>query len=249
MQHSVYIFNDRIALCGTTHPHPEHRHAFVQIFISENQKKNVLDTRIIPSNCPHGLSSGGAHYFSLLLDPSSIHASRLRKTYIQNTEDHVIQLQLTGSSFPLHESIMSKDSDFIKNVSTRLLSLLSCQQLSTDIKKDSRILRVLTHIKQTGNLALSVTEAAGIAFLSESRFMSVFRQQTGLAFRNYLLMQKLVHGVHFLEKSGSFTEAAHAAGFADAAHFTRTFTRNTGMNLKDLFKNSRFIQVFYDLSI
>lgn len=96
---------------------------------------------------------------------------------------------------------------------------------------------------------LSAAEAAQIACLSTSRFLAVFKQYTGLPYRNYLLMQKLIRGIHLLNRSASFTEAALAAGFSDSAHFTRTFTHSTGMNLKEVFKNSQFIQVFYDLPL
>jgi len=40
----------------------------------------------------------------------------------------------------------------------------------------------------------------------------------------------------------SITEAAHAAGFADGAHFSRTFRRMMGFTPSDASLVSRFVQ-------
>ena len=54
--------------------------------------------------------------------------------------------------------------------------------------------------------------------------------QTGTSFRAYLLWTRLNVAIQFAMAGRSWTEAAHAAGFADSAHLTRTFRRMFGMN-------------------
>jgi AraC family transcriptional regulator len=57
----------------------------------------------------------------------------------------------------------------------------------------------------------------------------LFVEQTGLPFRTYLLWLRLTKAVESMAAGASLTEAAHEAGFADSAHFSRTFRRMFGV--------------------
>lgn len=74
-----------------------------------------------------------------------------------------------------------------------------------------------------------VAEAAAMVGLSPDRMSHLFVEQTGLAFRTYLLWLRLVRAVESFVAGASLTEAAHEAGFADSAHFSRTFRRMFGI--------------------
>ena len=56
----------------------------------------------------------------------------------------------------------------------------------------------------------------------ELRLSHLFHTQTGLAFRRYLLGQRLQRALAMLPNAKSLTDVAHQAGFADASHFSRT---------------------------
>ena len=94
---------------------------------------------------------------------------------------------------------------------------------------DPRIGRVLDCLNDEGDGDLSAAEAASIACLSESRFSHLFVKQIGLPFRTFLLWRRLMRAVEELAAGNRLTEAAHAAGFADSAHFSRTFQRMFGL--------------------
>jgi AraC-like DNA-binding protein len=66
------------------------------------------------------------------------------------------------------------------------------------------------------------------AHLSPSRFQVLFREATGLPVRNYLLWRRLLEAVERLQAGEPVTAVAHATGFADAAHLSRSFRRIIG---------------------
>ncbi len=70
---------------------------------------------------------------------------------------------------------------------------------------------------------------AGAAGLSSRRFRELFAPQVGLSCRQYLLWTRLECAIRELARGASLTEAALTAGFADAAHLTRTFRRMVGI--------------------
>ena len=68
------------------------------------------------------------------------------------------------------------------------------------------------------------TVAANVR-LSPSRFLHLFTTSVGVPLRPYVLWLRLQCGARELARGRSVADAACAAGFSDAAHFTRTFRR------------------------
>ena len=89
----------------------------------------------------------------------------------------------------------------------------------------------------------ALTEVAGVAFLSPSRFRHLFAEQTGMGLRQYILWRRFVSVWEHRMNGASLAEAAHAAGFADSAHLARTSRRMIGIppSLMDV-ANSPFVQ-------
>lgn len=71
---------------------------------------------------------------------------------------------------------------------------------------------------------------ARLVHLSPTRFSHWFVEQTGLPLRSYRKWSRLVAALQHIAAGRSLTEAAHAAGFADAAHFSRTFRNLFGLD-------------------
>lgn len=101
-----------------------------------------------------------------------------------------------------------------------------------------RVKRVLRHVRdQLGaEDALSLQNLAKIAGLSPSRFMHVFTESVGVPLRPYVLWLRLQRASGELMRGASVTDAAHSAGFADAAHMTRTFRRMLGTTPSELIR-------------
>lgn len=94
---------------------------------------------------------------------------------------------------------------------------------------DQRITRVLDKLSSDIDKPMNVGQAAEIACLSESRFSHLFVAEIGLPFRTYLLWRRMRLAVSSVASGTSLTSAAHEAGFADSAHFSRTFLRMFGV--------------------
>jgi AraC-like DNA-binding protein len=93
---------------------------------------------------------------------------------------------------------------------------------------DPRIDRIIEYAAAHPDRPLAETAAATGVHLSPSRLRHLFVEHTGLAFKTYLLWRRLVRALDVYSQGLSLTEAAHAAGFADSAHFSRAFKRTFG---------------------
>jgi AraC-like DNA-binding protein len=107
---------------------------------------------------------------------------------------------------------------------------------------DGRIERAIATMRGSLDTVPRLDELAGAARLSAGRFGHLFREVTGIPMRRYQLWLRLVAALAELSSGCSLTEAAHAAGFADSAHMTRTFRRMFGIAPSALHRHSRFVQ-------
>lgn len=104
-----------------------------------------------------------------------------------------------------------------------------CAKLVQDISQtaprkpsDPRVLAAVEYIRQRADQAVSLQEVARVAKLSPDRFRHLFVEETGMPLRTYVLWRRLVHVWTLLSAGQSLSSAAHAAGFADSAHLSRT---------------------------
>ncbi len=99
---------------------------------------------------------------------------------------------------------------------------------------DPRVQATIAWAAQRLDERLGVSEAARRVGLSPDRMSHLFVEQTGLPFRTYLLWLRMTRAVELYADGASITQAAHEAGFADSAHFSRTFRRMFGVAAAEL---------------
>lgn len=96
-------------------------------------------------------------------------------------------------------------------------------------KLDERIVRALAIVRQMEAPKIRLEEVADAVFLSPSRFQHLFSEEVGLPFRRYVLWRKLARSIIEVGRGATLSAAAHASGFSDSAHLTRTFYQMFGI--------------------
>jgi AraC-like DNA-binding protein len=124
----------------------------------------------------------------------------------------------------------------------RALSL-GGEPVSPPLGRHPGVRRVLRHLRQAPpETETSLAGLAQIAGLSPGRFMHAFTQTVGIPLRPYLRWLKLERAVSALAAGASLGDAAYGAGFADAAHMSRTVRRMFGVTPSDLRRRSQSVQ-------
>ncbi|MBN9546290.1 MAG: helix-turn-helix domain-containing protein [Alphaproteobacteria bacterium] len=94
---------------------------------------------------------------------------------------------------------------------------------------DMRVRKMMDHVAARLDAGITLGVAAKAVGLSPGRARHLFVEQTGLPFRSYVLWLRMTRAVGIMSAGRSLTDAAHEAGFADSAHFSRTFRRMFGL--------------------
>ncbi|MBV6491047.1 MAG: hypothetical protein CNCCGFBP_01578 [Fimbriimonadaceae bacterium] len=77
--------------------------------------------------------------------------------------------------------------------------------------------------------APTLSAVASALGLAESSLSHVLKREVGIPYRRLVLWQRLIAAARELRLGADLTTAAHAAGFADLAHLSRTFTAMFGI--------------------
>lgn len=94
---------------------------------------------------------------------------------------------------------------------------------------DTRIMKSLQLIMENESEKIPVAAVAGQVNLSVSQFQRIFRKETGLSFRRFVLHTKLIRSIRAMHDNHNLTSSSFQGGFADQAHLTRTFRKNFGI--------------------
>ncbi len=108
---------------------------------------------------------------------------------------------------------------------------------------DERVAKALTVFEGLEDKKISAADLAKQVHLSESRLSHLFQEHLGLPIRRDLLWLKVLDACDQVNGSANITEAAHAAGFTDAAHFTHSARQLLGISPGMLFQNRSFVRV------
>jgi AraC-like DNA-binding protein len=87
---------------------------------------------------------------------------------------------------------------------------------------DPRVLAAIEYIRRRIETPITLAEVAKVAHLSPGRFRHLFVAETGMPLRTYVLWRRLLQVWSLLMQGQSLSEAAHAVGFSDSAHLSRT---------------------------
>lgn len=174
---------------------------------------------VIPPDRQHAQRASNAIVVSVYVEPESVEGRAL-STLARERSTASIPVQ--ASELPTWTACDAWDW------SSKLLDAVSAG--SSAAPMDERVARAVGYIREhleEGDLSLrAIGKNVG---LSAGRLSHLFPDQVGIPIRPYVLWLRLQRAADALARGSNLTEAAHAAGFADAAHLSRTFRRMFGI--------------------
>ena len=88
--------------------------------------------------------------------------------------------------------------------------------------------------------ATCATEAG----LSSSRFLHLFKEETGIAFRSFRAWKRARHLLHFANQDINLAHLAQDIGYPDSTHFSHSIRRFYGLKPRAIFSGSRDLAIY-----
>jgi AraC family transcriptional regulator len=186
---------------------------------------------VVPAHESHAFEARGQRVAQIFVEPESRDGRRLQ---LQYGMDEIAAI----SSTALERHINALATGYEGRVADQVLVAGTLSAIATIVgatpaparPPDARIALAVDLIRKRLGEAIALGEIAEAVHLSPDRFRHLFMEETGVAFRPYLLWQRLECSLAAYVAGQSLTEAAYAGGFADSAHLSRTFKRMFGIS-------------------
>jgi AraC-like DNA-binding protein len=249
---SIYFCIGRMLMIAPLQENELHHHGAIQIVLAMEQPFSIriengdwqeTTAVIIDSNVPHHLKDLHGHHISLSIVPERSHGQHLQQYVLKGLK--VQYLDYLDVS--LYRNKFQQCLDQQHNC-PRAFQL--CEEFIDHLTGvrgypgiiDDRIQRVINWIQQNLSKPISARKLAQSVYLSEDRFLHLFKEQLGLPLRQYILYQRVMTAILEYLRGKNLTHAAYLAGFSDSAHFTRTFVAMNGFKPSQLAKHKEMVQ-------
>ncbi|HEU4629573.1 MAG TPA: AraC family transcriptional regulator [Gemmatimonadaceae bacterium] len=178
---------------------------------------------IIPPRQPHAMDvTHVPANVVLFVEPETREGRALTERWLQDGIAAIPEALFAELATPLFAAYFEeRTAAAVERAARRVIHTLA-GGVEPAVVTDERILRAVAHIKAHLDAPLTLDDVADVACLSPSRFRHLFVEQTGVGLRPYILWRRFLRVWELLTAGESLSTAAHAAGFADAAHLSRT---------------------------
>ena len=199
--------------------------------------------KIISQNCPVSFGVNWLHFIS-----DSIFIKQALLNFPVATKLNAsCKIQLK-SDFALFESFFQEYSNNYKGIGRNVLAsyfkiqsliikIISVLVENSDLEtfhlsgQGSRLLKAIEFINANYKSTITLKQLAGLCFMSENYFHSLFKKEFTVTPNNYILQLRMNEALNLLSNTNlSIKEVARECGYIDAAYFSRTFSKYFGLS-------------------
>ena len=234
----MFIWPDRALFIGDRSVTDLHAHHAVELSVALDDSGIDMATAavehrgipgaVVRSDAEHQLAIHGPKIAILYIEPRSAVGVALAR-WLGERDLVPVPDDVAATHRPGLAALFRADADLAAAQAACGALTEAFAGVTAPLQRDVRIDRALAFLNAHVEAAPTQAEVASEVGLSASRFGHLFSAQVGLPMRRYLLWMRLRHALTAALAGASMVEAAHAAGFADAAHFTRTCKRMFGL--------------------
>ena len=183
----------------------------------------AYDGVVIPSRQPHTMDATTVPASAVLfLEPETREGRALAERWLRGGITALPAAALADVAAPLFAAWRDDGRDAAVAAAAQRVVRTLTGGVEPSVVADPRILRATAYVRAHLDRPLTLEEVAAEACLSPSRFRHLFVEETGMGLRPYVLWRRFVRVWELIAAGTPLSAAAHAAGFADAAHLSRT---------------------------
>jgi transcriptional regulator GlxA family with amidase domain len=185
---------------------------------------------IVAAHEPHAFEARGQLVAMIFVDPESRQGRRLQQRHQHQGIAALRTVAIEQGISDLAAAFRARTSDAALIERARaIVDTLAGPISEASDATDERIARAVRLVRERIGESIPLGKIASAVNLSPDRFRHLFVAETGVTFRVYVLWLRLEQSLAAYVSGQSLTEAAFIGGFADSAHFSRTFRRMFGL--------------------
>ena len=207
---------------------------------AEGAVEGYSELAVVPPNLRHTIASDYRSVICVLIEPETVCAGALdllakrlagpeRQSFVGRIRAACEQLQhqpCDGDIFSSAFDIMC----FGDALPRRIL--------------DARVVHAIAQIGRFSGDSVTAASCAAKAGLSSSRFLHLFKQETGISFRSFRAWKRARQLLHFANQDLNLAHLAQHIGYPDSTHFSHSIRRFYGLKPRAIFSGSRDLAIY-----
>ena len=207
---------------------------------AEGAVESYGELAVVPPNLRHTIASDYRSVICVLVEPETVRggafdllAKRLSGVERQFFVDRIRAVYEQLQQRPCGGDIVSAAFDimcFGEALPRRIL--------------DPRVVQAIEQICRFSGDPVTAASCAVEAGLSVSRFLHLFKQETGISFRSFRAWKRARHLLHFANQDLNLAHLAQEIGYPDSTHFSHSIRRFYGLKPRAIFSGSRDLAIY-----
>ncbi|QDW36228.1 helix-turn-helix transcriptional regulator [Bradyrhizobium sp. KBS0727] len=207
-------------------------------------RETFCELAAVLPNVRHTIASDYRSVISLVIEPESVPPGVFEDLVkrLSGPESEHFANRIRAAHRALRERQGNDDgSDDISNAE------FDCLCLGEALPRralDPRVARSIVQIGKFCGEPVTAASCAAEAGLSPSRFLHLFKEETGISFRSFRAWKRARHLLHFANQDINLAHLAQDIGYPDSTHFSHSIRRFYGLKPRAIFSGSRDLAIY-----
>lgn len=209
--------------------------------ITRGTSEVIGEVAIVPPYVSHSVESEHACIICLVIEPETVEPAAMGRlsTRICSADAPVIARRIRTA----YEALRLRERR--GGFTTGEFDLMFLGEALPDRNIDRRIRRATAQLNDFSGSKMTAADCASSVNLSPSRFLHLFKEQTGISFRAFRAWKRARHLLHFANQDLNLAHLAQDIGYPDSTHFSHSIRRFYGLKPRAIFSGSRDLAIYH----
>jgi AraC-like DNA-binding protein len=211
-----------------------------QLKIGTADSELSCEVAVIAPYVPHSVESEHASIIALVIEPETVQTVAMTRlsARIAGAEAADIALRIRAA----YERLRRRERG--DGFTTFEFDQLFFGAALPDRDLDPRIRRSAGRLNDFSGVKPTAADCAASVGLSPSRFLHLFKEQTGVSFRAFRAWKRARHLLHFVNEEINLAHLAQDIGYPDSTHFSHSIRHFYGLQPRAIFSGSRDLAIY-----
>jgi AraC-like DNA-binding protein len=207
--------------------------------ITRDESEVIGELMVVPPYTVHSVESEHRCIICLVIEPETVEPPAM----------DALSARIAGAAADMAQRIRSgyeslRLQERGSGFTTADFDQLCFGEVLADRNLDPRIRRSAAQLDDFSASKLTAADCAASAGLSPSRFLHLFKEQTGVSFRAFRAWKRARYLLHFANQNINLAHLAQDIGYPDSTHFSHSIRRFYGLQPRAIFSGSRDLAIY-----
>jgi AraC-like DNA-binding protein len=206
----------------------------------EGARETTSELAVVPPYLQHTISSDHRSVLCLTIEPESVCAGVLDELAerLSGPQRPYIARRVRAAYGELR-ALRRRD-----NIGSAELDRMCLGETLPARALDPRVVKAIAQIGRFSGEPVTAESCAVEVGLSASRFLHLFKEETGMSFRSFRAWKRARHLLHFANQDLNLAHLAQEIGYPDSTHFSHSIRRFYGLKPRAIFSGSRDLAIY-----